>query len=77
MVSTDRDSTNLLVGQHLRTASDVDRVVVLVNDPRNREAFADCEFETVSASEVLADSLYEVVEDGKRSRERTTVDSPR
>lgn len=75
VVSTNSDSVNLLIAQHLRTTFDVDRIVVRVNDPRNREAFADREFETVSVSDALADSLREAVEGVERPRERTVVDS--
>ena len=40
IVSTGEDSVNFLVAQHLRTAFDIDRIVVRVNDPYNQDASA-------------------------------------
>ena len=75
VVTTGKDSTNLLIGQHLRTACDVDQIVVLVNDPRNRVAFTDRGFITVCAVQSLTESLIDAIEDTEQPRHRSVVDS--
>jgi len=51
------DSANLLSAQRLRVASgDID-VVVRLNDPRNRAAFADLDVRTVCAATNVGESL--------------------
>ena len=61
VVAGERDSANLLVAQLVRTKFGVRDVVVLVNDPRNRVAFAESGVETVSAADVLTEALADVV----------------
>lgn len=60
------DGRNLLVAQLLR-ARRSDRVIALVNDPENVDAFADAGVEPVCASTVLASAL---------DRKRRSVEAP-
>ncbi|WP_158237472.1 potassium channel family protein [Halegenticoccus soli] len=57
VVATDRDAVNLLVAQLLRTRFDVDRVLVCVNDPRNREPFEELGIDTVCRADTLSRAL--------------------
>ena len=56
IVASQKDSHNLLVAQLLRLRR-IERVIALVNDPRNVEAFAEAGIEPVSASTILASAL--------------------
>lgn len=56
IVASQKDSHNLLVAQLLRLRR-IERVIALVNDPRNVEAFAAAGIEPVSASAALAGAL--------------------
>lgn len=61
VVASDDDGTNLLAAQLLRVAFGVERVIVRVNDPQNRDSFEELDIETVCATTVLADRLGENV----------------
>jgi len=54
VVATERDRTNLLVTQLLRTAVSLDRIVVRLNDPIKRDAFADIDVDVIDGSSILA-----------------------
>lgn len=56
IVASDDDGSNLLTAQLLRVRFDVGHVVVLVNDPRNVDSFAD-RVETVCTTTAVADAL--------------------
>jgi Trk K+ transport system NAD-binding subunit len=56
IVASREDSHNLLVAQLLRLQR-AERVIALVNDPENVEAFAEAGIEPVSASAALAGAL--------------------
>ncbi|MGN8216282.1 NAD-binding protein [Halococcus salifodinae] len=56
IVASQKDSHNLLVAQLLRLRR-TERVIALVNDPENVEAFAAAGIEPVSASTALAGAL--------------------
>lgn len=58
VVATPDDSTNLLVAQRLRLETDVD-LVVRLNDPSRRRAFADLGMEVVCASTEVGEALVE------------------
>ena len=73
IVSTDIDSVNFLVAQHLRTAFDVDRIVIRVNDPHNRDAFEERGFTTVSTADALAAAIEEAI-DIEQPRNRSSVE---
>lgn len=61
-VASSSDSGNLLIAQLLAARLDLDRIVVRVNDPRNRSAFDGLDVETVSTTNVLAAALAETGE---------------
>lgn len=64
IAAADDDGVNLLLAQLLRTRYDVDRVVLRMNDPRNRDAFADLDVEAVCASSVFAAAFARTVTEG-------------
>lgn len=75
IVASQKDSHNLLIAQLLRLRR-IERVIALVNDPRNVEAFAAAGIEPVSASTALAGALARqrrVVERTKRSSGKETA----
>lgn len=80
IVASQEDSHNLLVAQLLRIRR-TERVIALVNDPRNVEAFAAAGIEPVSASTALADALdrqrrgVEVVETERSPGPKTEEDA--
>jgi Trk K+ transport system NAD-binding subunit len=77
IVASREDSHNLLVAQLLRLRR-AERVIALVNDPRNVEAFAAAGIEPVSASTALADALdrqRRVVEHTGRSLGQATANA--
>ena len=61
VVASERDSVNLLVSQLIRTSFDVDRVIVRINDPRNRDLFEATGVETVCVADALARALEAAV----------------
>lgn len=61
VVATERDSSNLLIAQLVKSRFDVERVVVRINDPQNRPAFGELEVEGVCTSQILARALATVV----------------
>lgn len=71
IVSAREDSVNFLIAQHLRTAFDIDRIVVRVNDPHNRDAFEERGFITVSTADALADAIGDAIETDRR-RQRSS-----
>lgn len=58
LVASREDSRNLLIAQLLQLRC-ADRVVALVNDPSNVDAFADAGIESVCATSVLVSALAE------------------
>jgi len=75
IVASRKDSHNLLVSQFLRLRR-TERVIALVNDPGNVEAFAAAGIEPVSAATVLADALdrqRRVIERPERSSGQETA----
>lgn len=58
VIATAHDSTNLLAAQRLRLASDAD-ILVRLNDPLHRQAFADLDVETVCATTDLGETLVD------------------
>lgn len=65
IVLAPEDSTNMLVAQLLRCRFDVPRIVVLVNDPRNCDAFEDAAVEPVCAATAITSAAI-----------RSATDSP-
>lgn len=61
IVATPRDSTNLLVVQHLRTRFGVEQVAVLVNDPQNHDAYESLDVDVLCGSTTLASALAELL----------------
>jgi len=61
VVASETDSVNLLVSQLIRTSFDVDRVIVRINDPRNRSLFETTGVETVCVVDALARALEAAV----------------
>lgn len=61
VVASESDSVNLLVSQLIRTSFDVDRVIVRINDPRNRDLFEATGVETVCVADALARALEAAV----------------
>jgi trk system potassium uptake protein TrkA len=62
VVATDRDRTNLLVAQQLKTAAGVEQLIVRVNDPERADVFAAVGVETVSLADLMlpaVDSLLD------------------
>lgn len=57
VVAAGRDGLTLLVVQQLRTRFGLERVLVVVEDPRNREAFDIPGVETVCAETVLSEAV--------------------
>lgn len=57
VVATDRDRTNLLVAQQLKTASGVGRIVVRLNDPEREDVFAAAGVATVCPSDHVAPAV--------------------
>jgi len=57
VVGTARDRTTLLAAQLLRTTCDVDRVVVQVNDPANRDLFDGIDVQILEAWDLVAPSV--------------------
>lgn len=77
IVASREDSHNLLVAQFLRLQR-TERVIALVNDPRNVEAFAEAGIEPVCASTTLASALdrqRRVVERTERSSGQETANA--
>lgn len=72
IVATESDGRNLLLAQQLRTRFDVGRLVVVVNDPRNRSAFDLSRVHVVCVATVLGAAvgtqLFET-DDGSDERE--------
>lgn len=63
VVATGLDSRNLLVVQQLRTRLGLERLLVVLEDPRNREAFDLSGVEVVCAGAVLSSAVEEAVLD--------------
>jgi len=61
VVATGLDSRNLLVVQQLRTRLGLERLLVVLEDPRNREVFDLPGVEVVCAGAVLSSAVEEVV----------------
>ena len=61
VVATGLDSRNLLVTQQLRTRFGVERLLVVLEDPRNREAFDLPGVEVVCAGETLSAAVSSLV----------------
>jgi Trk K+ transport system NAD-binding subunit len=61
VVATGLDSRNLLVVQQLRTRLGLERLLVVLEDPRNREAFELPGVEVVCAGAVLSSAVEEAV----------------
>lgn len=61
VVATGLDSRNLLVVQQLRTRLGLERLLVVLEDPRNREAFDLPGVEVVCAGAVLSSAVEEAV----------------
>jgi Trk K+ transport system NAD-binding subunit len=59
-VASGSDSENLLIVRILAVRLDLDRIIVRMNDPRNRSAFENPDVETVCATNALAAALTEV-----------------
>lgn len=59
IVATPSDGRNLLVAQLVRVWFDVDRVLVLTNDPQRVVAMADGGHEPVCATTALADAIVD------------------
>lgn len=59
VVATPSDGQNLLVAQLVRVRFDVDRLIVLVNDPDRVGVLADAGHEPLCATTILADALVE------------------
>lgn len=64
IVATHEDGRNLLIAQHARVHGKPDRVIALVNDPRNVGAFDDARVTPVCACSTLAAVLRARVGDG-------------
>lgn len=58
VVATATDSTNLLATQRLRLESDAD-IIVRLNDPTNRDAYAPLEVETVCVATNVGEQIAE------------------
>jgi Trk K+ transport system NAD-binding subunit len=63
LVAADRDPTNMLVTQQLRTSLGVSNVVVRVNDPTREDAFAALGVETICPSDVLTPEIKGLIQD--------------
>jgi len=63
LVAADRDRTNLLLTQQLRTALGVSNLVVRVNDPSREEMFAALDVETICPSDVLTPEISGLIRD--------------
>ena len=59
IVATSSDSRNLLVAQLVRSRFDVDRLLVVANDPGRVDAFADAGHDPVCATTALADAIVD------------------
>lgn len=57
ILASEHDSANLLVSQLARTKFGARDIITLVNDPRNRAAFTECEIDVISAVDILASAL--------------------
>lgn len=81
IVASRDDGHNLLVAQHLRLRR-AERVIALVNDPANVEAFAEAGIKPVCASTALASALdrqrrgVELVENERSSEPKRTNRRP-
>lgn len=79
IVATPRDSTNLLVVQHLRTRFGVEQVAVLVNDPQNHDAYESLDVDVLCGSTTLASALAELLagveEGGRHPAGRRSIES--
>lgn len=60
IIATAADRTNLLATQRLRLNGDPGEVVVRLNDPTNRSAFAELNVETVCAATTVGEAFKEV-----------------
>jgi Trk K+ transport system NAD-binding subunit len=58
------DSTNLLLAQRIRLSEADIETVVVINDPRNREAFEALGVETVCLAAILSEGVREQVSGG-------------
>lgn len=63
VVATERDRRNFLVGQLLRTVCGVDSVAVCVNDPDNRELFADLDVDVVDGNSLVVPEVVDALFD--------------
>lgn len=59
IVATPSDSRNLLIAQLVRVRFDVDRVLVVANEPDRVEMLTDAGHDTVCASTALADAVVD------------------
>ena len=64
VVATDRDRTNLLVAQQLKTAAGVGTLVVRVNDPDREDVFAAAGVATLCPSDLVAPAVDELLAEG-------------
>jgi Trk K+ transport system NAD-binding subunit len=71
VVASRKDGSNLLVAQLLRLRR-TDRVIALVNDPANVEAFAEAGIEPVCATTALSSALAEQRHDREATGERAS-----
>jgi Trk K+ transport system NAD-binding subunit len=65
VVATERDRTNLLVIQLLRTAVSIDRIVVRLNDPTKRDAFENIDVDLIDGSSILAAEVGKTLAPGE------------
>ncbi len=63
VVATDRDKTNMLVAQQLKTLRGVRDIVVRVNDPDREGAFAGLDVATVCGSDTLTPQVSATLEE--------------
>ncbi|RDI70095.1 NAD-binding protein [Halopelagius longus] len=68
------DSVNLLVAQLLRCRFDVPRIVVLVNDPRNHDAFDGLGVESVCAATAVTTAMLETTFDLDSASDGSSVE---
>jgi len=64
VIATERDRTNLLITQLLRTAVSIDRIVVRLNDPTRRDVFDDIDVDLVDGGSVLAAEVGKTLSTG-------------
>lgn len=63
IVGAERDRRNLLAAQLLRVVCGIERVVVRLNDPANRDAFRDVDAELLDAEQGLGDVVDRALAD--------------